>query len=321
MAQDSWPQSGRNGGSVTVPEHEQIASGWSASGVLTGDRTRLTGSTSTITVPAMTAILQGVFYSNTADVTVNVPANNSPGTVRVDRIVLELTKSSGSIVAACSPGVPVSGTPAPPPLVSDGTKFELPLSTHAVIAAQLPSSCIDDRRFVGGDSTTSGSDHPPLPPVRVGHRWYQSDTGFTKVWDNGWQQLGRGPAISVRFGSTASTSAAKLITVPFAVEVVDGFDFPASGAASLAIPETGRYSISGGAVISGGTGGAFIVRRGSVNALIGRSGGSGSGTAPLSRELSMAAGDAISFAADLTAFATVKGDNFAESGVTIRRVS
>lgn len=319
MAQDSWPQPGRNGGAVTVQEHEAIASGWSASGVLTGDRTRLTGSTSTITVPATTAILQGVYYSNSADLIVNVPANNSPGTVRVDRIVLELTKSSGSIVAVCSPGVPVSGTPAPPLLVNDGTRFQLPLSTHAVVAAQLPSSCIDDRRFVGGDSTTSGSDHPPLAPVRTGHVWYQADTGFTKLWDNGWQQLGRGPAISVRFGTQGPLGGPSFRASGFAVESSVGF--PTVRTSDFSIPETGQYTVMGSVRVSGGSL-AFIVRVNNNNALIGRHGdGTLAESVPLVRELTLRAGDSMSFFTDAGANAIVTGDNFAESGVTIRRVS
>jgi len=331
MAQDSWPQPGRNSGQVTILEHEALLGDAIPSGVLTGGLARPAGgATSAVIVAAMTALLRGVRYLNDADATVAIPANNFPGTTRLDRVVVRLTKGTGAAALAYSLGTPTSGTPLLPALVDDAVNFDLPVSHHTMVAAQIPTSVTDDRVFVLG-STTSPAAQPPVGPIRAGHRWYQSDTGVTVRWTGtAWVRVSPLESISGRFGTVQLPGGAgQSGAVRDAAQQWDGFD-PGDGSGVI-LPVDGTYLVAVRARVdlpAGATDAALqthLVGGGTQLARV-----TSGGTASITFEIPGAAGQQVQwlFSGDSTATGATAtsgpklvGDNYTESGFTIRRVA
>lgn len=175
---------------VTILDHQAMAGLWAPSGVV--EPTGLVLSTSTtqsqVTVSPGSALIQGERYVASGQVAVAVGVNAS-GLTRIDRVVLRLTKATGVAAMTVIPGTPGGGEPG---LVNNVTFYDLPIGKYTVQPGQLPTSPVDERRWVGGETTASSSANPPLN-TRAGHHWFQSDTGFTLDW-NGSAWTGAGYA-------------------------------------------------------------------------------------------------------------------------------
>lgn len=321
MAEDSWPQPGRNSGQVTILEHESLLGDIVSSGVLSGGLARPAGGAlSAVIVPAMTAFLQGVRYLNDSDNIVTIPPNNFPGTTRLDRVVVRLTKGTGVAKLTYLLGTPTQGTPQLPAPANDGTNFDLPVSHHTMVAAQIPTLVGDDRIMVTG-SSSSPSNQAPLAPVRVGHLWQQLDTGNRLKWaGTSWIRDDPKESAAVRFGgATGNTStgapgyevflglgdqvpADGMVTAPAGITILTAGTYTCSLRCGLTGPGTVLMKVNGGP--------GFVVR-----------GGAGGGTASIFAERWFGAGDVIAFRLVADPTVQVRGDNFAESGFNIRRVA
>lgn len=181
MAEDSWPASGRAGGAVTVVEHQLLAGNWAGCGVVGASDLSVSTSAaqSQVLISTGTGAMQGTVYTNNQQLALAVPSNNS-GSTRVDRAVIRLNKATGAANAFVIQGTPGAGAPG---TSNDNSYFDLPLARYTVVSGQLPTAPVDERRFLGGDSTASASGNPPVGAIRTGHRWYQTDTATDYLWN------------------------------------------------------------------------------------------------------------------------------------------
>lgn len=252
MAEDSYPQPGRNAGALTVLEHEALASLWAPSGVVSpGDLAVSTSATqSQVLVSPGQALVRGIRYTASSQVAVPVTPNTS-GSTRMDRVVLRLAVQTGVVAATAIAGIPGGG--GPPALANDPTNFDIPLSRFPVMSGQLPSASQDERLFLGGECTASDSSDPPLYP-RIGHRWSQIDTGYSLRWNgSAWQGAPYGN-YNLHFTTWARTAFYEAILLA-AQDVSPAAVYPpavATDGFTLMIPsgQGGLYDISFGARFS-----------------------------------------------------------------------
>ncbi len=101
-----------------------------------------------VLVRAGSALVRGVMYSNTADVTLAIGAN-ATGSTRIDRVVLRMNRSANIISPVVIPGTPGSGEPALTQAV--GGTWDLPLARVTVAPSAstvAPGDVADERQYL-----------------------------------------------------------------------------------------------------------------------------------------------------------------------------
>ncbi|MEU9149220.1 hypothetical protein AB0D59_01370 [Streptomyces sp. NPDC048417] len=153
MAQDSWPSPAHNSRAVTDVEYELLAARFSDDGVY--------GSPSDVSVVSAGAglsvdIRAGVYasvrghlwYSGTSATNLSVGANATTS-LRFDRVVLRLDRSTWNVTAVVKAGTPGSG---PPDLTRDTGStgvWEIPLATLSVAASATSVGVAAKEQYVG----------------------------------------------------------------------------------------------------------------------------------------------------------------------------
>lgn len=309
MAEDSYPAPARNEGIVTVVESQELLGLLAGVGVIGGGDLLVTTSTSQsqVNVAAGTALLMGTRYTNSASLPVSVPVNTS-GSTRIDRIVLRLTTATGAVNATVIPGTPGSGAPG---VLNSATYFDLPLARYTVLSGQLPTAPVDERRWLGGDSTISASSNPPVGNIRIGHTWSQPDTGNMLTWDGSVWDLNPGNVLTTAYVTSDVSASSSYVTI-LALSQVESHGGGSVSGYSMMAPVAGLYRVNvmqtltytGSTVLTSGQ--AFLyVRRNSGGSANGGTleaigyflwaGGAGTVTVYANQLVRCAAGDYLQF--------------------------
>jgi hypothetical protein len=161
---------------------------WGLDGVHTNDPTATTlkvtaSGTSTVLVAVGGAFVNGFYYENSSNKTLNVPAN-AGGSARVDLVVLRADMSANKVSAEYKTG----GTSAPTLTQDEAGVWEIPLAqcTVAAGASVVTSANTVDRRYLTGRSVlpaVSGARPPALKNQLLvdGGKLYLGD-GATWQW-------------------------------------------------------------------------------------------------------------------------------------------
>lgn len=191
---------------TTELQWSRMARQWGADGVHANDPAstalKVTGSgTTTVSIAAGMAFVNGFYYHLDAAKTLSVPANTG-GAARVDLVVLRADQAANSVTAVYKTG----GTSAPPLTQVEDDVWEIPLAQCTVAAAStiVTAANVVDKRYL-----TSRGVVPSLPGTRppsqkhtllvdgtdlyigdgAGWKWLASagiqDTTYTPVWSAG----------------------------------------------------------------------------------------------------------------------------------------
>lgn len=144
MAEDSWPKSTRNGGTLNDMEHELLVSAVQPSGLIgatTDTAVVYADGTGTRTIkirPQKYGLARGkLWYSGTVEYTKQAAANTS-GSTRTDLVVLRLDRATWATTLEIRQGTPGAGAaPAPVQTITDWDSatgvFEVPAATITVV--------------------------------------------------------------------------------------------------------------------------------------------------------------------------------------------
>ena len=190
MAESSWPfHDGADGTPVLEDQWSIMARHWAATGVVgapadTSLQVYANSSGREVHVQPGLACIRGHWYSLDTETALDVGANTS-GNPRIDTVVVKLDPSSDEAALDVKEGTP-SSTPIPADLdTTDLGAYEMKLAYVVVAdgASTLAAGTVmDERTFSSVPYTTALSSLRPASPV-VGHRIYEADTGYDKVWN------------------------------------------------------------------------------------------------------------------------------------------
>lgn len=192
MASISYPRPAFNAGKVTELQYEHLASAQAADGVVgtPADQPLVysdgTGIRTVKVRLGRRALVRGHMYeSGTSDIPIELAANVS-GAVRIDLIVLRLTRSTMRVQEAAITGTPGAGTPAGTNDTGDTGVWDFPIArvTVASGATALAASTVTPTAWYLGDdgqilcTAGNGSTIPSTrPPHQAGRRIFEVDTG------------------------------------------------------------------------------------------------------------------------------------------------
>lgn len=197
MAEDSWPKSTRNGGTINDYEHEQLVGTVDPSGLigLLTDTPLVYADSTGMQIKVRAnryGLVRGkTWYSGPVEFTKPIGANTS-GATRVDLVVLRWDRANNSVTLQVRAGVPGAGLPAPvqqvPPATTFGTGiWELPVAQVTVAnnaATIAPANAVNLAWLLGPDGKilcTSAT--RPYGEIRRPGLEISEDGKYTYTWD------------------------------------------------------------------------------------------------------------------------------------------
>ncbi|MEW2635930.1 hypothetical protein AB0903_30910 [Streptomyces sp. NPDC048389] len=188
MAQNSWPSPNHNSRNVSDAEYEKIASRFSDDGVDgspadTAVCSAGTGLQVTVRSGVYASVRGHTWYSGSVDDTLSI-ASNSSGSTRIDRIVVQLDRSTWDVRAVVVQGTPGAGAPALTRDAGSTGVWEIPLAQVTVIDSATSVTVTREEQYVGGRTRPcTSTTRPPHP--RRGDQIYETNTGRWYGWTGG----------------------------------------------------------------------------------------------------------------------------------------
>lgn len=208
MAEDSWPKSTRNSGTINDYEHEQLESPAQPNGLVgvPTDATLVYGDSTGRQIkvrPNRYGLLRGKTWTSGPAEYIKAIAANTSGSTRIDLVVLRLDRANNGVTLEVRAGVPGAGRPAPvqqvPPATAFGTGiFELPVAQVTVVnnAATITAADVVNLAWyvsASGEILCTSTTRP-YGLVDLDQFIYESNTKLRYAWDGAaWQ-----PAVDYR---------------------------------------------------------------------------------------------------------------------------
>ena len=151
MAETSYPFTAST---ITQAQWQSMARLFGSTGVAPNIGTELgvfaSGGTMGVVVGAGSALVEGFFYDNNAQITFTIAAANATNP-RIDTLVLRLNRTTNIVTAVVVAGTPAA-SPAQPTLNATSALFDFPLADVLVGAAVglIASGAVTDRRVITG---------------------------------------------------------------------------------------------------------------------------------------------------------------------------
>lgn len=202
MAEDSWPKSTRNGGTINDYEHEQLVAPSQMDGLIgvPSDPALVYGDSTGMQIkvrPNRYGLVRAKeWYSGPAEFTKNIAANSS-GATRIDLVVLRWDRSNNSVSVQIRQGTPGLARPAPvqqtPPVTAFGTGiWELPIAQVTVVnnAATITTGDVVNLAWYiapDGKILCTSVTRPYGGTLYSGLEIYETDTTVFRAYDGvGW---------------------------------------------------------------------------------------------------------------------------------------
>ncbi|MFD7997327.1 hypothetical protein [Streptomyces mexicanus] len=234
MAQNSWPSPSYNSRSVTDLEYEKLSARFSDDGVYGSPAdsavvTAGTGLTVNVRAGVYASVRGHAWTSGTSTVSLPVGANSS-GQTRIDRVVLQLDRSTWNVQAIVKPGTPGAGPPALSQQTGDTGTYEIPLAQVTVINNATAVTVTREELYVGSRTRACTSTTRNPNPAR-GEECFETDTGRWMGWngtswvtlyeDTGQLPIGAGWSTWEAFGDNIAQKRSGIVELRLAVRRKD----------------------------------------------------------------------------------------------------
>ncbi|MEU9245883.1 hypothetical protein [Streptomyces sp. NPDC048385] len=185
MAQDSWPSPSHNARAVTDVEYELLAARFSDDGVYgSPSDTPVVAAGAGLSVDVRAGVYASVrghvWYSGTSVTNLAITANAS-ASVRFDRVVLRLDRSTWNVTAVVKTGTPGAGTPDLTKDTGSTGVWEIPLATVSVNPSATGVGVAAKEQYVGTRIRPCTSISLP-DPTAPGELAYQMTDGRLLIW-------------------------------------------------------------------------------------------------------------------------------------------
>ncbi|MEV1020713.1 hypothetical protein [Streptomyces sp. NPDC050264] len=186
MPQDSWPSASHNNRSVTDGEYEQMAARFSDDGVdgyPTDPAVVSAGAGLAVAIRASVwGSVHGHAWTSGADGDTLTIDPNTSGLVRVDRVVLRLSRTTWTVRAVVKAGVPGAG----PPVLTTGDQYasyEVLLANVTIQPNALSVTVARGERYIGSRIRPAISSTLTDPNAQPGDVTWEHDTGKLQLYD------------------------------------------------------------------------------------------------------------------------------------------
>ncbi|MFJ3794927.1 hypothetical protein ACIPSJ_01425 [Streptomyces sp. NPDC090088] len=186
MAQDSWPSPSHNARALTDVEYELLAARFSDDGVYGAPSdTSVVSAGAGLSVDVRAGVYASVrghvWYSGTSVTNLTVAANATTS-LRYDRVVLRLDRSTWNVTAVVKTGTAGAGVPDLTRDTGSTGVWEIPLATVSVAASATGVGVAAKELYVGTRVRPCTSISLPDPPTAPGELVFQATDEKLMLW-------------------------------------------------------------------------------------------------------------------------------------------